>query len=94
MAAASGTESQLLVELRMQRAVLVRIEAEIATGRRRLDSTISNSWRSSAQREFSAAVGDVSELLRSAWHALDAAVAEIDADVAALASGGAALGAR
>ena len=76
--------SQVLVSLRMQRAILTRIAAELATALRGLTVPADGSWRSNAQREFAHALEEVHDLLHTAWRAVDAAVAEIDSDIAAV----------
>ena len=91
---APGEEAQLLVELRMQRALLARVGADIAVEQQSLAVPGDGSWRSDAQREFARAVDEVHQLLSIAWRALDSAVSDIDRDIAALAAGAPTAGAQ
>jgi hypothetical protein len=78
--------ARLIAELKLQRALLADVAAEIEAGRRGLTVPADGSWHSPAQHEFATALADVSEQLRTAAHSLDAAVADLDADIAALAA--------
>jgi hypothetical protein len=78
-------EAEYAVQLRMQRAIVVRVGAEIAQALPRVPAS-TGFWRSDAQRAYARRLGEVDDLLRSAWSALDAAVSEIDRDLAALAA--------
>ncbi|HWU57277.1 MAG TPA: hypothetical protein VN045_01060 [Microbacteriaceae bacterium] len=78
--------ARLIAELRQQRALLADVAAEIVAGRRGLTVPADGSWHSPAQHEFATALAGVSEQLRMAAHALDAAVADLDGDIAALAA--------
>ncbi|HEY5222539.1 MAG TPA: hypothetical protein VIJ18_05760 [Microbacteriaceae bacterium] len=75
--------AQAVVQLRMQRSVLARIAAEIASGVRRIPS-MDGSWRSDAQRAYTRKLGELEHELRSAWAALSEAIEEIDHTIAAL----------
>jgi hypothetical protein len=77
---------RLIAELKLQRRMLAEIAAEIETGRRGLTVPADGSWHSPAQHEFAMALDEVSEQLRTAAHALDVAVADLDGDIAALAT--------
>lgn len=78
---------RVIAELRMQRELLAGIAAEVGGSQHELTVPMDGSWRSTAQREFAGALDELGELLGTARRALDAAVAEIDADLATLAAG-------
>ena len=78
--------ARLIAELKLQRGMLADVSAEIAAGRRGLTVPANGSWHSPAQHEFATALEELSEQLRTAAHALDAAVADLDGDIAALAA--------
>ena len=78
--------ARLIAELRVQRAMLADVSAEIAAAGRGLTVPADGSWHSPAQHEFATALDELSEQLRTAVHALDAAVADLDGDIAALAA--------
>ncbi|MEO8907613.1 MAG: hypothetical protein ABI310_05995 [Microbacteriaceae bacterium] len=85
--AGAGTV-EAVVRLQMQRTVLARIAAEIASALRHVPAT-DGSWRSDAQRAYTHKLGELEQELHSAWSALSVAIEEADRAIAALTRQGA-----